>query len=45
MMRFQPHVCGNQNSIDADANGIIDAGEFSHMLATMEREHNLIRFH
>jgi len=30
--------------VDADANGVIDAGEFSHLLAIMEREHNLSPF-
>lgn len=32
-------------AIDADDNGVIDQGEFSHLLAEMEREHgSLIRF-
>lgn len=31
-------------AIDADENGVIDAGEFSFMLAHMERVHGLIRF-
>lgn len=31
-------------AIDADDNGVIDAGEFSHLLANMEREHGMIRF-
>jgi hypothetical protein len=31
--------------VDADENGVIDPGEFSHLLAEMEREHGkLIRF-
>jgi Ca2+-binding EF-hand superfamily protein len=32
------------NAIDADHNGVIDAGEYSYLLATMEREHGLVRF-
>lgn len=33
-------VTDMMNALDADNNGIIDPGEFSHMLAIMEREHS-----
>jgi hypothetical protein len=32
------------SSIDADNNGVIDPGEFSHLLAQMERDHGMIKF-
>ena len=31
-------------AIDNDCNGVIDPGEFSHLLADMERQHGLFRF-
>lgn len=31
-------------AIDEDGNGVIDPGEFSHLLADIERQHGLIRF-
>jgi hypothetical protein len=31
-------------AIDADENGVVDPGEFSYFLATMERERGMIRF-
>lgn len=31
-------------AVDADENGVIDQGEFSFLLAAMEREHGLMRF-
>ena len=32
------------SSIDADDNGVIDMGEFSYLIATMERESNWRNF-
>jgi hypothetical protein len=31
-------------AIDTDENGVIDPGEFSHLLAVMEREHGVLKF-
>lgn len=31
-------------AVDADENGVVDAGEFSFLLATMERQHALVKF-
>jgi 2',3'-cyclic-nucleotide 2'-phosphodiesterase (5'-nucleotidase family) len=31
-------------AIDTDENGVIDPGEYSHLLAMMEREHGLVKF-